>query len=186
MMVVTDPHAHFLRARRHHLLACAARRLAGRRPARTHPRHLGDVPAIGWRPMSLRPIALEDIVGTVDATPDFDAAFRPATDRIASRWEHIARARREGRALEPISVLERPDGYYILDGRHRVSVARALGQADIDAWTGPAGPTPPTTEREPAMPSLSRHPLPEQPVHLHTGDHGRPHVYEDPPALRSG
>ena len=153
MMVVGDPRSDFLRARRHHLLARAARRLAGRRPARTHPRDLGDVPAIGWRPMRLRPIALDDIVGTVDATPDFDAAFRPATDRIAPRWERIARARREGRALQPISVVERPDGYYVLDGRHRVSVARALGQADIDAWTSPARPTPPTTEPDPPMPS---------------------------------
>jgi hypothetical protein len=176
MMVVRDPHADFLRARRHHLLARAARRVAGRRPARTHPRDLGDDPAIGWRPMRLRPIALDDIVGTVDATPDFDAAFRPATDRIAPRWERIARARREGRALEPISVVERPDGYYVLDGRHRVSVARALGHADIDAWTSPARPTPPTTEPETPMPSPPRHPLHQRPVHLHTGDHGRPYV----------
>jgi hypothetical protein len=26
------------------------------------------------------------------------------------------------------------DGYYVEDGRHRVSVARAIGQRDIDAW----------------------------------------------------
>jgi ParB-like chromosome segregation protein Spo0J len=30
------------------------------------------------------------------------------------------------------------DGYYVVDGRHRVSVARALRLGDIDAWvTGP-------------------------------------------------
>ena len=81
-------------------------------------------------------------MGTVDATVDFDAGFRPATDRVASRWQSIARAHRQGRPLPAISVLERPDGYYVLDGRHRVSVARALGHPDIDAWTSPAGPVP--------------------------------------------
>jgi hypothetical protein len=31
-------------------------------------------------------------------------------------------------------VLRRPDGYYVVDGRHRVSVARAIGHRDITAW----------------------------------------------------
>jgi hypothetical protein len=79
-------------------------------------------------------------VGTVDATTDFDAGFRPATHRVSTRWQSVARAHRSGRALPPIAVIERRDGYYVLDGRHRVSVARALGQRDIDAWTRPAAP----------------------------------------------
>jgi ParB-like chromosome segregation protein Spo0J len=36
--------------------------------------------------------------------------------------------------LPPIVVRKRSDGYYVLDGRHRVSVALALGHKDIDAW----------------------------------------------------
>src|SRR5215210_8850757 len=137
-MAGTDPRADFQRARWAYLVARVRRRLTARRPARTRPRDLGDIAALSWRTPRLHAIPLEAIVGTVDATVDFDASFRPATDRIASRWQSIARAHREGRPLEPISVLERPDGYYVLDGRHRVSVARALGQSDIDAWTSPA------------------------------------------------
>lgn len=132
-------HADFQRARWVHFLVRASRRL-GVRASRTRPRDLGDVAALSWRPPRLRPVPLDAIVGTVDATADFDARFRPATDRVAPRWERVARAYREGRPLPPISVLERPDGYYVLDGRHRVSVARALGQIEIDAWTSPAGP----------------------------------------------
>jgi hypothetical protein len=52
---------------------------------------------------------------------------------VRARWQRIALAHHRGVALPPIDVLQRPDGYYIADGRHRVSVARALGRRDIDA-----------------------------------------------------
>src|SRR5215210_1474055 len=133
-MAQADARGDFQRARRRYLLVRVTRCLTARRPSRTRPRDLGDAAAVSWRTPSLQAIPLEAIVGTVDATAAFDASFRPATDRIASRWERIARTHREGRPVPPISVLARPDGYYVLDGRHRVSVARALGHADINAW----------------------------------------------------
>lgn len=139
-LVGTDSHEDFRRARRSSQLARAVRRLTTR-PDRERPRDLDDLATLSWGARRLRPIPLDAIVGTVDATRDFDASFRPATNRIAPRWERVARAYREGRPLPPISVLERPDGYYVIDGRHRVSVARALGQTDIDAWTSPTGST---------------------------------------------
>src|SRR5688572_21100652 len=108
-------------------------RRAARRRRRARPRDLAGVTALRWRPARPR---------TVEATTDFDADLRPATDRVARRWEAIARAHHEGRELPPISVLERPDGFYVLDGRHRVSVARAMGRVDIEAWTSPAAPDP--------------------------------------------
>lgn len=190
----TDPRADFLRAHSAYLFARATRWLTARRPTRTRPRDLGDVAALSWRTPRLRAVPLEAIVGTVDATVDFDANFRPTTDRIASRWQSIARAHREGRPLQPISLLERPDGYYVLDGRHRVSVARALGHPDIDAWTSLPGPVPhaqPNTNQEKPMPHLThrlrvalgnalREHHAAEPVHFHAGDHGRPYVCEDP------
>ena len=84
-------------------------------------------------------------MGTVEPTADFEADFRPATDRVSGRWQSIARAQRDGRPLPPIAVIERPDGYYVLDGRHRVSVARALGHDHIDAWVSPR----PVRDRDP-------------------------------------
>jgi hypothetical protein len=192
-MAGTDPRADFQRARWAYLFARATRSLTARRPTRTRPRDLGDIAALSWRTPRLQPVALEAIVGTVDATIDFDASFRPATDRVASRWQSIARAHRQDRPLPAISVLERPDGFYVLDGRHRVSVARALGHADIDAWTSPSGPVPharPDTNQEKPMPHLAHrlraalaHALRDhhthEPVHVHAGDHGRPYICED-------
>jgi hypothetical protein len=123
-----------------------------RSPSAAGPRHLGDVAVLAAGPARLRPIPVDAIVGTVDATTDFDAGFRPATERVAARWQSVARAHRSGQGLPPIAVIERGDGYYVLDGRHRVSVARALGDRDIDAWTsaGPAArPRPPHRRDEP-------------------------------------
>jgi hypothetical protein len=126
----------FRRARRGHFLARARQRLM-RRPSRTQPRDLADLAALYWRPARFRQIPVAAIVGTVEATADFDAHFRPATDRVSRRWQRIAGAHRAGYPLPPIAVIERPDGFYVVDGRHRVSVARELGQLDIDAWTSP-------------------------------------------------
>jgi hypothetical protein len=78
-------------------------------------------------------VPLDAIVGTLEPTPHFDARFRPASEVVRGRWQRIALAHRRGDALPPIDLVKRPDGYYVLDGRHRVSVARALGYPDIDA-----------------------------------------------------
>jgi hypothetical protein len=130
---VASARADFRRARRAHVTACA------RFASRLRPRHLGGVAALRWRPARLLTIPLDAVVGTVDATSDFDGCFRPATDRVAARWQSIARGHRDGRPLPPIAALERPDGFYVMDGRHRVSVARAFGEDVIDAWVSSAG-----------------------------------------------
>jgi hypothetical protein len=78
------------------------------------------------------------VIGTVDETHDFDARFRPARSHLGTRWQRVALAHRRGAALPPISVIERPEGYYVLDGRHRVSVARTLGLREIEAWVSQA------------------------------------------------
>ena len=78
--------------------------------------------------------------------------FRPTSELIPHRWERLALAHRKGDVLPPIMLLARPDGYYTVDGRHRVSVALALGQRSIDSVV--------TDERERPRSSLrdsSRH-----------------------------
>ena len=200
---LTGARADFERARRGYLTARVSGLLRARRASRSRPRDLGDVEALSWQSARMRPIRLDAIVGTVDPTTDFDAGFRPAADRVSSRWQSIARAHRGGRALPPIVVLERPDGYYVLDGSHRVSVARALGHETIDAWTSaspslaPARADCTTSTRERPMrhriqnvlSSLTRAQRPAESVHFHAGEHGRPYLCEHPhcnsPALHT-
>ena len=131
-MPALDAEADFRRARRAHARARVGRWL-GRRPEYRHPRALGEttVPMGGLARTQMVP--LDAIVGTLEPTPHFDASFRPASEILRGRWQRIALAHRRGDALPPIELVKRPDGYYVLDGRHRVSVARALGHPDIDA-----------------------------------------------------
>jgi hypothetical protein len=78
-------------------------------------------------------IPLDAIVGTVDRRQgEFDRAFRPASG-TRGRWERIAEARKRGEAMPPIDVFKIGDLYFVQDGHHRVSVARAMGDKDINA-----------------------------------------------------
>jgi hypothetical protein len=128
-----DAGSDFTRARRAQLAARVLRRLAGRR-GRGQPATLpDDVSQVAGVPR-LAVVPLAAIVGTVEPSPQFDERFRPASGHLRKRWEGVALAVRRGAALPPIEVRKRPEGYYVIDGRHRVSVARATGQRDIDAW----------------------------------------------------
>jgi hypothetical protein len=88
----------------------------------------------GERRLGLQTIELDSIVGTVDRAREFDRRFRPTSTRVRTRWERIATAQRRGQAMPPIDVYRIGDLHFVKDGHHRVSVARALGFKDIDAY----------------------------------------------------
>ena len=84
----------------------------------------------------VREIPVEKIAGSVapDAkTGDFDAMFLPVNRRMRDRWARIYQAMVEGDELPPIDVYKVDDRYYVIDGHHRVSVARNLGRPTINA-----------------------------------------------------
>ena len=88
----------------------------------------------GQRSLGLQSIALEAIVGTVDRSKEFDRSFRPTSGRMRGRWERIAEVQRRGKDMPPISVYRIGELHFVKDGHHRVSVARALGRTQIDAY----------------------------------------------------
>jgi hypothetical protein len=95
------------------------------------------VAALGYLEESyvgLQTVALDSILGTVDRTKGFDRQFRPTTARVRARWERIANAVRRGEPMPPISLFRIGEVYFVRDGHHRVSVARALGRTEIDAY----------------------------------------------------
>jgi hypothetical protein len=130
---VMDARDDFVRARR----AARAARIFSR--SRNVLRSLSQVDGVPRQRSRLEVIPTDAIVGTVEPTIVFDARFRPTSEHVRARWERVALAHRTGVSLPPITVLERPDGYYVVDGRHRVSVARALGHRDIEARVTRAG-----------------------------------------------
>ncbi len=79
-------------------------------------------------------VPLARIVGSVDTGPHpFDRRFDPSADSAWGRFASVLRARNDGVELPPVWLQEGEDGYYVLDGHHRVAVARALGDTDIRA-----------------------------------------------------
>lgn len=132
-MPVLDAESDFRRARRAHATARIGGWLA-RRERCSCPRALESTARMRGGVQQLKVVPLGAIVGTVEPTTQFDSRFRPASELVRHRWERIALAHRKGAALPPVVLRSGPGGYYVVDGRHRVSVARALGHRDIDGW----------------------------------------------------
>jgi hypothetical protein len=80
-----------------------------------------------------RPVDIRQIVGTEGRMHDFDRQFNPTSERLRQRWLSVAIARYQSLALPPIDLIQVGDGYFVRDGHHRISVARALGEEAIDA-----------------------------------------------------
>jgi hypothetical protein len=81
----------------------------------------------------IRPVSLDRICGTLGRSGDFDYRFQPLDDRIRDRWVSVAVARGRGIPLAAVELLQVGDRYFVKDGHHRISVARACGESAIDA-----------------------------------------------------
>jgi hypothetical protein len=78
-------------------------------------------------------VPVDKIVGSVNRFREFDRAFLPSQDFTEERWKNIGRAYYEDINLPPIKLYQVGDAYFVVDGNHRVSVAREMGRAYIDA-----------------------------------------------------
>src|ERR1700704_3603250 len=78
-------------------------------------------------------VRLEQIVGSVNRYRDFDRAFLPTQGHTADRWQRVSRAWYDDVSLPPVLLYKVGDIYFVVDGNHRVSVARDQGQEYIDA-----------------------------------------------------
>ena len=78
-------------------------------------------------------VSIEHICGTLGRSNDFDICFNPLEDRIRDRWVSIAIARSQDTPLAPVKLIQIGKRYFVEDGHHRISVARARGEAAIDA-----------------------------------------------------
>jgi hypothetical protein len=115
-----------------------------------HSRRLIDLAEVGVactadapRHVGMRTVPIDQIRGSQGRSNDFDRDSNPLQARTRNRWLGIARARRQGQTMPPVDLIRVRDVYFVQDGHHRISVARALGQLDIEAdvtvWqvTGP-------------------------------------------------
>lgn len=132
-----DAESDFMRSRRLQTLSALAARLRGEGGGSTRALSFDEVVDAlgrrGERRVGLQLIPLDAIIGSVDKVRDFDRRFRPTSDKSRARWERIARASRVGEEIPPIDVYKLGDYYFVRDGHHRVSVARALRLRLIEA-----------------------------------------------------
>ena len=82
--------------------------------------------------LGVKDIPVEHIVGTLDRDGDFDHKFRPLKLHLHDRWvDAYITLERDG--WPPILAHKFGEKYYVEDGHHRVSVARSIGMAFIEA-----------------------------------------------------
>jgi len=110
-------------------------------PGQVRGRHYGGIKCV----------SLNQICGSMNRTSDFDHHFHPLDDRLRDRWVGVAMALSQDVPLPPVSLVQVGACYFVEDGHHRISVARAMGQTAIEAevtvWDV-RGPLP--WERQPA------------------------------------
>jgi hypothetical protein len=88
---------------------------------------------VGGVRVGRREIRVEQIVGSVGRSSEFDRVFLPTKTSVGERWKRIDRAFHRGEELPPVSLYKIGDSYFVADGNHRVSVARYHGVEWTDA-----------------------------------------------------
>lgn len=83
-------------------------------------RRTGDVP-------------IDDIIGSANRTGDFDEDFHLINPALQQRWQRIYEAMQSGMELPPVHLVQLGELYFVVDGHHRVSVARSLGRQWVTA-----------------------------------------------------
>jgi hypothetical protein len=78
-------------------------------------------------------VEVEKIVGSLNRYQQFDRAFLPLEDQVANRWQNVDRAFYQDVNLPPVLLYKVGEIYFVVDGHHRVSVAREQGQLYIEA-----------------------------------------------------
>jgi hypothetical protein len=134
---VQDARDDFLRARRRAAMSAVRRRLHGRSATYDVLLPFDEVVAAlgrrGERDLGEHVIDVDSVVGSVDRSTGFDRLFRPTSDEVERRFQRIDAALRRGEEMPPIDVYRVGDVHFVIDGHHRVAVARALGWTTINA-----------------------------------------------------
>jgi hypothetical protein len=81
----------------------------------------------------LRQVPIALIVGSEGRYRDFNKCFLPRSEFLRARWERVDRAHLSDIPLPAIQLYEIGGAYFVRDGNHRVSVAKAQGMETIDA-----------------------------------------------------
>lgn len=94
---------------------------------------VGKLGISGQSNLGVRQIPTEAIVGSVGRYLDFTRTFLPRLETDEDRWVRVGSAAPTVADLPPIEVYKVGESYFVLDGNHRVSLARQQHIDYIDA-----------------------------------------------------
>lgn len=107
---------------------------------RGRPFHLVDIHEVQSRTqqstksyIGLQSVSIERIRGSEGRSKDFDTRWRPLNIANKQRWMSIACARIQGTHMPAVDLIKAGEIYFVRDGHHRISVAKAQGQLEIEA-----------------------------------------------------
>lgn len=92
--------------------------------------HLKEQPQLN---RGIQLVPLNQIVGSTGRSNEFDLAFYPRRDASEDRWVNMAKTQYQGRKIPPVLLYKVGEAYFVEDGNHRVSVARANGDTAVQA-----------------------------------------------------
>ena len=92
--------------------------------------------AVSRTDIGLQNVKLKDIIGSVGRADDFTSDFLPLRDGDIHRWAQVKTAMTSpaSAGVPPVHLYKVGDAYFVLDGNHRVSIAKQMGMDEIEAY----------------------------------------------------
>ncbi len=81
----------------------------------------------------IRQVPLDWIVGTLGRPGELNRAFFPRDEALRDRWDRLRDLAEGPVGFPPVELYQVAQVYFVVDGHHRVSVARSLGAPTIEA-----------------------------------------------------
>jgi len=83
--------------------------------------------------LGIKTVSIDNIIGSLDRYRDFDRYFLPKKVHLMQRWANIYSAFSKDIYLPAVKLYKVGNIYFVVDGNHRISVARRMGINYIDA-----------------------------------------------------
>jgi hypothetical protein len=83
--------------------------------------------------LGIRSVPLDSIVGSQGRYKNFTRHFLPLDENLRNRWMQVDMAITSGLDLPPVELYKVYNAYFVKDGHHRVSVAKAKKKITIEA-----------------------------------------------------
>lgn len=82
----------------------------------------------------LHEIPIDAIIGSAGRYEDFTKSFFPKRPSDENRWARVKVAIESMTGVPPIEVYKVDQVYFVIDGNHRVSIARQMGSPSVQAY----------------------------------------------------